>query len=99
MKRRLAQAILGLVAVFLVTPVGAEQSDEIVLNAHYGFSGVITKIESGMLFVRSDDNLRPRTISPNKADRVGLHGKRLVDLSVRIQSRKNPQQAQKDQTD
>ena len=79
MERRLAQAILGLVAVFLVTPVGAEQSDEIVLNAHYGFSGVITKIESGMLFVRSDDNLRPRTISPNKADRVGLHDAKVGD--------------------
>lgn len=79
MERRFAQVILGLVAVFLVAPVWAEQSDEIVLNAHYGFSGVITKIESGILFVRSEDNLRPRTISPNKADRVGLHDAKVGD--------------------
>lgn len=66
-------ALLGLLAVFLVTPVGAQQSDEIVAGSHYGFSGVITKIKSGMLFVRSDASLQPRTISPNKADRIGLH--------------------------
>ena len=44
----------GLVAVLLLAPVGAEQSEDIVLGSHYGFSGVITKIESGMLFIRAD---------------------------------------------
>jgi hypothetical protein len=34
---------------------------------------VITKIESGMLFIHTDNSLQPRTVSPNKADRVGLH--------------------------
>lgn len=79
MKRSLVQALVGLVAVFLVTPVGAEQSGEIILGSHYGFSGVITKIESGMLFVHSDSSLQPRTISPNKADRVGLHDAKVGD--------------------
>ncbi len=58
-----------------VVPVGAAEpsTDIVTLAAHYGFSGVITKIESGMLFIHTDNSLQPRTISPNKADRVGLH--------------------------
>ncbi len=79
MARCPTQALLGLAAVFLVTPVGAEQSEEIVLGSHYGLSGVIAKIESGMLFVHSDTSLQPRTISPNKADRVGLHDAKVGD--------------------
>lgn len=79
MARCPTQALLGLVAVFLVTPVGAEQSEEIVLGSHYGFSGVIAKIESGMLFVHSDTSLQPRAVSPNKADRVGLHDAKVGD--------------------
>jgi translation elongation factor P/translation initiation factor 5A len=42
-------------------------------GTHYGFTGTISKIRSGMLFVKTDNNLRLRTISPLKADRVGLH--------------------------
>ena len=55
--------------------VSADQSEPslVVQSAHYGFSGVISKIQSGMIFVKTDVGLRPRTISPNKADRVGLH--------------------------
>jgi hypothetical protein len=47
--------------------------DIVVQGGHYGFSGVISKIESGMLFIRTDTSLQLRTVSPNKADRVGLH--------------------------
>lgn len=50
-----------------------ETQDIVVQGSHYGFSGVISKIESGMLFIRTDTSLQPRTVSPNKADRVGLH--------------------------
>ena len=81
MKRYRGKALVGLAVVFvlLLAPVGAAQSDDIVLNSHYGFSGVITKIESGMLFVKTDSSLQPRTISPNKADRVGLYNAKVGD--------------------
>jgi hypothetical protein len=42
-------------------------------SSHYGFSGVIHKIRSGVLFVKTSHSLQARAISPNKADRVGLH--------------------------
>lgn len=67
--------------MFLVTPIGASEPSQnlITVGAHYGFSGVITKIESGMLFVHTDTSLQDRTISPNKADRVGLHDAKVGD--------------------
>ncbi len=43
----------------------------------YGISGVITQIHSGVLFVRTDAGLQPRTISPMRADRVGLHNSKI----------------------
>src|SRR6476646_10567491 len=81
MKRYRGKALVGVAVVFvlLLAPVGAAQSDDIVLNSHYGFSGVITKIESGMLFVKTDASLQPRAISPNKADRVGLYNAKIGD--------------------
>lgn len=67
--------------LFLVTPLSAgEPSQDITANAHYGFSGVISKIESGMLFVHTDKSLQDRTVSPNKADRVGLHDAKVGDI-------------------
>ena len=42
-------------------------------------SGQIAKIESGLLFVKTPYGLQLRTISPNKADRVGLHDARVGD--------------------
>lgn len=81
MKRHRGKALVGLAVVFvlLLTAVGAAQAEEIVLGSHYGFSGVISKIESGMLFVKTDSSLQPRTISPNKADRVGLYNAKIGD--------------------
>ena len=64
-------------------PSSAEQLTPFVQEAHYGFSGVITKIRSGMLFVQTENSLRPRVISPAKADRVGLHDAK-VGESVNI---------------
>jgi hypothetical protein len=81
MKRYRGKALVGLavVVVLLLTAVGAAQSQDVVLGSHYGFSGVISKIESGMLFVKTDSSLQPRTISPNKADRVGLYNAKVGD--------------------
>jgi len=79
MQRYGGTILLGLCAVFLAAPVGAQQSQDIVLGSHYGFSGTVTKIESGMLFIRTDASLQPRAISPNKADRVGLYHAKVGD--------------------
>lgn len=69
--------MLAVAAVLvLVAPVGAGQIGE--PGGHYEFSGVIYKIESGLLFVKTD-TLRPRWISQNKADRVGLHEAKIGD--------------------
>jgi len=67
------------VAVVGAAPATAEQLTPFVQDAHYGFTGVITKIRSGMLFVTSENSLRPRVISPVKADRVGLHDAKVGD--------------------
>jgi hypothetical protein len=40
---------------------------------HLLVAGVVSKIRSGVVFVRIPAGSLPRTISPNKADRVGLH--------------------------
>jgi hypothetical protein len=80
MKRYRGKALVGLaVALLVLAPAVAAQSQDIVLGSHYGFSGVITKIESGMLFIRTDSSLQPRAISPNKADRVGLYNAKVGD--------------------
>lgn len=81
MKRYRGKALVGVtvVLVLLLAPVGAAHSEDIVLGSHYGFSGVISKIESGMLFIKTDSNLQPRAISPNKADRVGLYNAKVGD--------------------
>ena len=65
------------VMMLVVAPAGAEKPTLFVQGAHYGFSGVITKIESGMLFVKTDTSLQPRVISPTKAERVGLYDAKL----------------------
>jgi translation elongation factor P/translation initiation factor 5A len=65
--------VASIMMVASVSPVAIAQADEVMRGAHHGFGGVISKIESGMLFVKTQNNLQMRTISPNKADRVGLH--------------------------
>ena len=60
-------------------PGWADSSDTSMLGPHLAFSGQITKIESGMLFVKTSYGLQTRAISPNKADRVGLHDARIGD--------------------
>ena len=79
---RISRHIVVLASLMMVAPVfsiAAAQAGETMMGAHHGFSGVISKIESGMLFVKTPDNLQMRTISPNKADRVGLHEAKMGD--------------------
>lgn len=78
--RYLAGAIFLAIVFFATGIAGAESTQDItVQGAHYGFSGVVSRIESGMLFIRTDTSLQPRAISPNKADRVGLHKAKIGD--------------------
>ncbi|MGQ0811685.1 MAG: hypothetical protein ACT4OO_10745 [Nitrospiraceae bacterium] len=61
-------------------PLAADQSGDTVQVVHHGLSGVISKIQSGVLFIKIPVGLQPRTISPNKADRVGLHEAKIGDV-------------------
>ncbi|MBA5874228.1 MAG: hypothetical protein GDA66_06720 [Nitrospira sp. CR1.2] len=65
--------------VWPLVPAWAESSEGSLPGVHLAVSGQITKIESGLLFVKMPYGLQPRTISPNKADRVGLHDARVGD--------------------
>ncbi len=78
MRRRVVAILVFLGSLSLLSVVDAVsaqpgESEAVAQGTHYGLGGVITKIQSGMLFVSSRTGLRPRTISPVKADRVGLH--------------------------
>jgi hypothetical protein len=79
---RISRHVIVLASIMMVATVSSiavAQADEVMRGAHHAFGGVISKIESGMLFVKTPDNLQMRTISPNKADRVGLHEARRGD--------------------
>lgn len=79
--------LVVLTSIMMVAPVYAvavAQADEVMRAVHHGFGGVISKIESGMLFVKTPGNLQLRTISPNKADRVGLHEARMGDTVLML---------------
>ncbi|HXF92510.1 MAG TPA: hypothetical protein VNK46_07115 [Nitrospiraceae bacterium] len=73
MRHVLSVLLTGVFLAMGVAPGKAEPMTPFVQAAHYGFSGVIAKIQSGVLFVKTEKGLQPRTISPAKADRVGLH--------------------------
>lgn len=67
------------VLVLLAVPVMADQPVDTVNSTHRALSGVVTKVASGVIFVQIPVGLRPRTISPGKADRLGLHEARIGD--------------------
>ena len=79
MTTRPTAALVFLVAMLCVIdtayaqPGESEAAIQGVQGVHYGFNGVISKIHSGMLFVSPRVGLQARTISPVKADRMGLH--------------------------
>lgn len=84
---RICRHILVLASIMMVASVSSvavAQADEAMMGGHRGLSGVISKIESGVLFVKMPNNLQPRTISPNKADRVGLHEAKTGDTVLML---------------
>ncbi len=62
-----------------LAPGWADSTDSPMIGSHLALSGQIAKIESGLLFVKTPYGLQMRTISPNKADRVGLHDAQVGD--------------------
>lgn len=79
--RALMAGLSFMAVVFVVTAgsVAAERVDGAAQSMHYGLSGTVTKIQAGILFIKTPYGLRPRAISPNKADRVGLHNAKIGD--------------------
>jgi hypothetical protein len=64
--------VICAVAVIALTAVAS--ADELNgAGTHTELNTIVTKIASGVIFVEPFEGLRPRTISPAKADRVGLH--------------------------
>ena len=65
---------LVLSAIVLVGVAAVAQADEVTGGGtHRQLNTIVSKIASGIVFVEPFEGLRPRTISPAKADRVGLH--------------------------
>ncbi|HJR75581.1 MAG TPA: hypothetical protein VJ805_01370 [Nitrospiraceae bacterium] len=79
--RVMMAGLLSMVVLCVVGagPVAAEGPDVAVQSMHYGLSGIVTKIQAGILFIKIPHGLQPRSISPNKADRVGLHNAKIGD--------------------
>jgi translation elongation factor P/translation initiation factor 5A len=78
-------AVVAIVTIMFLVFVGSiALADEGTVGIHHGVSGEISKIRSGVLFVKTTQSLQFRTISPNKADRVGLHEARVKEPVVML---------------
>jgi hypothetical protein len=67
--------VLGVVLILGSAAAG----DQPGTGTHIAVPGTVAKIRSGMLFVKTPVGSRTRPISPNKADRVGLHEAKVGD--------------------
>ncbi len=78
--------VLGCVLVLLVgLPAYGHEADLSGPHTHKQLTAVITKIQSGLMFLEAKDVkhvLRPRAVSINKAERMGLHKARVGDEVV-----------------
>lgn len=69
---RISVAIpICVVMVFMAASAVGHEPDQ--SGGHKEMNTIVTKIASGIIFVEPFEGLRPRTISPGKADRTGLH--------------------------
>ncbi|MGH7232134.1 MAG: hypothetical protein ACREJU_12360 [Nitrospiraceae bacterium] len=65
---------IGALVVFPSVPaIGHDDGQTGGFGPHREMNVIVTKVTSGIIFVEPFEGLRPRTISPNKADRAGLH--------------------------
>ena len=58
----------------------SDHSDQIAGIQHRNFDGVVNKIESGILFIKTATSTR--TITQKKADRMGLHEAQMGDAVI-----------------
>lgn len=84
MRTRANQFLLSALAAIAVSlclsmPALADQPGLGKSGKHSTFKGVVTKIESGMVFVKTE-GLQDRTFSIKKADRMGLQDVKVGDL-------------------
>lgn len=64
---------IGVLALVLAISASGYEPGRAGPGSHRELNTIVTKIASGVVFVQPFEGLRPRTISPAKADRVGLH--------------------------
>ncbi|MER3423026.1 MAG: hypothetical protein C4293_07105 [Nitrospiraceae bacterium] len=64
---------IGVLALVLAISASGYEPGQAGSGSHRELNTIVTKIASGVVFVQPFEGLRPRTISPAKADRVGLH--------------------------
>lgn len=72
-------ACVGAIGLYALGLAGYALADESGSGTHPAIPGTISQIRSGMLFITTPAGLRPRVVSPNHADRVGLHEARVGD--------------------
>lgn len=72
-------ACVGAIGLCALGMAGYALADESGTVTHLAVPGTISQIRSGMLFVTTPVGLRPRVVSPNHADRVGLHEAKVGD--------------------
>lgn len=78
---RLAMAFMvgGVLLLCATVAATADESGMVDASHYYGLTGVVSRIHSGMLFVKPPAGLQPRAISPRRVERVGLHNAKIGD--------------------
>ena len=72
----IVKTLVGCAIVIVVVGLAtaAARADDLTGGGtHRELNTIVSKIASGIVFVEPFEGLRPRTISPAKADRLGLH--------------------------
>ena len=66
--------------LFLVIPVQADdQGHDVVSQRHQELHAVVTKIDSGMIFMKAVEGQQNRVLSRTQAERMGLHDVKVGD--------------------
>jgi ribosomal protein S1 len=84
-------SLATLMAMMVLIPAistATETAGQRPAGAHTELTGVVTKIESGMVFVQTE-GVQSRTISINKAERTGLHDIKVGDTVALVLDENN----------
>ncbi len=74
-----AHAFLLTVGLCVLSSAGFALADQSGSGTHLAVPGTISQVRSGVLFVTIPVGLRPRVVSRNHADRIGLHEAKIGD--------------------